>query len=95
MIELERQLRAMLRPEKWKRSPFLPLVQRKDGKEDIGFLYFFNKRTLRPDIYLGSMYHERKEMVPLTSSEVQELTVRTYPNFSAIIYDGWEVIDLE
>ena len=77
-------------PELWQHWPFLPLVRRKNGEQELGLLYdALGARNLagyRCTVYLCNLF-----LLPQTLEELLAMKHETFDNFEELVNAGWTV----
>ena len=85
----ERTLLFLTTPALWPQWPFLPVVRRTRGNEELGVV--FDSRAAGLTGFSATVFHVNLYLLPPTLGRFLELPRDTYDSAEELIASGWAV----
>ncbi len=85
----ERTLMFLTTPALWPAWPFLPVVRRSRGAEELGVV--FDSRAAGLTGFSATVFHANLYLLPPTLDRFLELPRDTYDSAEEVIASGWAV----
>jgi hypothetical protein len=85
----ERTLLFLTTPALWPQWPFLPVVRRTRGVEELGVV--FDSRAAGLTGFSATVFHSNLYLLPPTLARFLELPRDTYNSAEELIASGWAV----
>jgi hypothetical protein len=83
-----RTIHFLTHPQEWKFWPFLPLIRRSKGREELGVVYDALHAAELPGLSC-TVYLENLFLIPTTQTEFLELPHETYDTPDELVAAGW------